>query len=88
MPFESFNIITREIDKLSFKTDGLPRSVFGLDFILDIKNLIFYFIRGDNYTRVKQKFKKNDLDLSSKKLKSLNIDFKLTGKIIHLIPPK
>ena len=88
LPFESFNIITREIDKLSFKTDGLPRSVFGLDFILDIKNLIFYFIRGDNYTRVKQKFKKNDLDLSSKKLKSLNIDFKLTGKIIHLIPPK
>ena len=84
-PDEPSSIIAKKLEKISFMVCQKPIYLAGIvALLLNLKNFMFYKIKGRDYARISQKFSKKHLFEISKKFTDLNLSPLLIGKNIVL----
>ena len=85
-PSKPFDIIKEKLLSLSFETTRKPIKIISIDRVLNLKNFLLAFLKGDNYSRITNKFTDEHIKYALKKinLNSKNLTTQVNKKIIEI----
>ncbi|MFJ1288364.1 hypothetical protein, partial [Acinetobacter baumannii] len=82
---DSMNLICETIEKLSFpQSKSKSKSKFSVHKLMHLKNQIRFMMKGDNYTRIKQKFTEKDVAYAHKKMSLYISNYTINDKVFEI----